>query len=151
MSSSLVHDPKNNTKEKAVANDNKNFFILVFLHLLEKHPFYLLGIPFEYFLDFSDVFQILFLMDFYLCENNVMERIELFHEEAGVEIDGTSFFRYNGFDLETLDFVAYNKATASWQSDYYGTPMSEADAKAILARYSRVDQGMQPISQLLNG
>ena len=25
MSSSLVHDPKNNTKEKAVANDNKNF------------------------------------------------------------------------------------------------------------------------------
>lgn len=30
MSSSLVHDPKNNTKEKAVANDNKNFFILVY-------------------------------------------------------------------------------------------------------------------------
>jgi len=29
--------------------------------------------------------------------------------------------------------------------------MSEADAKAILAKYSRVDQGMQPISQLLNG
>ena len=91
------------------------------------------------------------IMDFYLCENNVMERVELFHEEAGVEIDGTSFFRYNGFDLETLDFVAYSKATASWQSDYYGTTMSEADAKAILAKYSRVDQGMQPISQLLNG
>lgn len=34
MSSSLVHDPKNNTKEKAVANDNKNFFILVYsIHL----------------------------------------------------------------------------------------------------------------------
>lgn len=91
------------------------------------------------------------IMDFYLCENNVMERVELFHEEAGVEIDGTSFFRYNGFNREELDFVAYNKATASWQSDYIGTPMSEADAKAILAKYSRVDQGMQPISQLLNG
>lgn len=91
------------------------------------------------------------IMDFYLCENNVMERVELFHEEAGVEIEGTSFSRCNGFDLETLDFAAYNKATASWQSDYYGTPMSEADAKAILAKYSRVDQGMQPISQLLNG
>ena len=25
MSSSLVHDPKNNTKEKAVANDNQYF------------------------------------------------------------------------------------------------------------------------------
>lgn len=30
MSSSLVHDPKNNTKEKAVANDNKNFTHLKF-------------------------------------------------------------------------------------------------------------------------
>ena len=90
-------------------------------------------------------------MDFYLCEDNVMERVELFHKEAGVEIEGTSFFRCNGFQQEMLDFAAYNKATASWQSDYFGTPMSEADAKAILAKYSRVDQGMQPISQLLNG
>lgn len=95
--------------------------------------------------------QLLPTMDFYLCENNVMEQIELFNKEEGVEIEGTSFSRCNGFDREELDFVAYNKATASWQSDYIGTPMSEADAKAILARYSRVDQGMQPISQLLNG
>lgn len=90
-------------------------------------------------------------MDFYLCEDNVMESVELVHRGKGVEIEGTTFLRFNGFDLETLDFAAYNKATASWQSDYYGTPMSEADAKAILAKYSRVDQGMQPISQLLNG
>ena len=89
--------------------------------------------------------------DFYLCEDNIMERDELVRRGEGVEIDGTSFFRYNGFNREELDFVAYNKATASWQSDYFGTTMSEADAKAILARYSRVDQGMQPISQLLNG
>lgn len=95
--------------------------------------------------------QLLPTMDFYLCENNVMEQIELFNKEEGVEIEGTSFFRCNGFNREELDFAAYNKATASWQSDYYGTPMSEADAKAILAKYSRVDQGMQPISQLLNG
>lgn len=95
--------------------------------------------------------QLLPIMDFYLCENNVMEQIELFNKEEGVEIEGTSFSRCNGFNREELDFVAYNKATASWQSDYIGTPMSEADAKAILARYSRVDQGMQPISQLLNG
>ena len=95
--------------------------------------------------------QLLPIMDFYLCENNVMEQIELFNKEEGVEIEGTSFSRCNGFNREELDFVAYNKATASWQSDYIGTPMSEADAKAILARYSSVDQGMQPISQLLNG
>ena len=95
--------------------------------------------------------QLLSIMDFYLCENNVMEQVELFNRDEGVEIEGTRFLRCNGFDREELDFVAYNKATASWQSDYIGTPMSEADAKAILAKYSRVDQGMQPISQLLNG
>ncbi len=95
--------------------------------------------------------QLLPTTGFYLCENNVMEQIELFNKEEGVEIEGTRFLRCNGFEQETLDFVAYNKATASWQSDYLGTPMSEADAKAILAKYSRVDQGMQPISQLLNG
>ena len=95
--------------------------------------------------------QLLPTTGFYLCENNVMEQIELFNRDEGVEIEGTRFLRCNGFDREELDFVAYNKATASWQSDYIGTPMSEADAKAILARYSRVDQGMQPISQLLNG
>ena len=95
--------------------------------------------------------QLLPTTGFYLCENNVMEQIELFNRDEGVEIEGTRFLRCNGFEQETLDFVAYNKATASWQSDYIGTPMSEADAKAILARYSRVDQGMQPISQLLNG
>lgn len=95
--------------------------------------------------------QLLATTGFYLCENNVMEQIELFNRDEGVEIEGTRFLRCNGFEQETLDFVAYNKATASWQSDYIGTPMSEADAKAILAKYSRVDQGMQPISQLLNG
>lgn len=95
--------------------------------------------------------QLLPTTGFYLCENNVMEQIELFNRDEGVEIEGTRFLRCNGFEQETLDFVAYNKATASWQSDYIGTPMSEADAKAILAKYSRVDQGMQPISQLLNG
>lgn len=95
--------------------------------------------------------QLLPTTGFYLCENNVMEQIELFNRDEGVEIEGTRFLRCNGFEQETLDFVAYNKATASWQSDYIGTPMSEADAKAILAKYSRIDQGMQPISQLLNG
>ena len=95
--------------------------------------------------------QLLPTTGFYLCENNVMEQIELFNRDEGVEIEGTRFLRCNGFEQETLDFIAYNKATASWQSDYFGTTMSEADAKAILAKYSRVDQGMQPISQFLNG
>ena len=44
--------------------------------------------------------QLLPTMDFYLCENNVMEQIELFNKEEGVEIEGTSFSRCNGFNRE---------------------------------------------------
>lgn len=91
------------------------------------------------------------IWDFYLCEGNVVECDSLSCQGIGVEVDGKKFFRYDGFDRETLDFVVYNKATASWQSDYFGTPMPEADAQAILAKYPRVDQGMRPISELLNG
>ena len=61
-----------------------------FLHLLEKHPFYLLGIPFEYFLDFSDVFQILFLAllpDARSC--TVLDVVF----QANIELSGTYVFR----------------------------------------------------------
>lgn len=88
--------------------------------------------------------------DFYLCEGNVLERDDL-HQSQGVEMDGKKFFRYDGLEQETLDLVVYNKATASWQSDYYGTTITEADAQAIIAKYPRIDQGMRPISELLNG
>lgn len=68
----------------------------------------------------------------------------------GVEINGHRFRRYVGFETEALAFVAYNKATASWQGDWYhDVPMTEAEANAILAKYSRIDQGMRPISELL--
>ena len=61
-----------------------------FLHLLEEHPFYLLGIPFEYFLDFSDVFQILFLAllpDARSC--TVLDVVF----QANIELSGTYVFR----------------------------------------------------------
>ena len=68
----------------------------------------------------------------------------------GVEINGHRFQRCVGFETEALEFVAYNKATASWQGDWHNDlPMTEAEANAILAKYSRIDQGMRPISELL--
>ena len=89
--------------------------------------------------------------DFYLCEDGVLEIREDRHPDAGVEVDCSRFVRLNGFEIEELDFVAYNKATASWQGDWYGDiPMTEDAANAILAKYPRIDQGMRPISELLN-
>ena len=93
-----------------------------------------------------------FASDFYLCENGVLEHTETRHTGGiGVEIDGHEYFRYDGFEKETLDLVTYNKATASWLTDWWGDePISEDEANAILARYPRIDQGMRPISELLN-
>lgn len=87
--------------------------------------------------------------DFYLCENAVLENVST-RINYGVEIVGHTYSRCFGFQEELLDFAAYNKASTSWQSDWYDTPMSESEADAILSKYPRIDQGMQPISELLN-
>ena len=90
-----------------------------------------------------------FAWDFYLCENNVLENVSK-RGEYGVEIIGHQFQRCTNFEIELLEFAAYNKATDSWQSDWYDTPMDTTVAEAILAQYPRIDQGMRPISELLN-
>lgn len=93
-----------------------------------------------------------FASDFYLCENGVLEHVETRHAGGiGVEKDGHQFIRCTGFQQEILDFAAYNKSTASWQTDWWDEePISEEEANTILAKYPRIDQGMRPISELLN-
>ena len=90
--------------------------------------------------------------DFYLCEDGVLERVENRHTGGiGVEKNGHQFIRYSDFTQETLDFVAYNKATASWFTDWWDEePISEDEANSVLAKYPRIDQGMRPISELLD-
>lgn len=91
--------------------------------------------------------------DFYLCQGNVLEVASIHSEfkENGIEeMEEHAFYRVNQkYELEVLAYAAYNKATASWQSDRDGTPMDAAEAEAILARYPRIDQGMRPISELI--
>lgn len=93
-----------------------------------------------------------FASDFYLCENGVLENVGTRYTGGiGVEIDGHQFQRCSGMETELLEFVAYNKSTASWQGDWWGEiPMTEEEANAILAKYPRIDQGMRPISELLH-
>lgn len=90
--------------------------------------------------------------DFHLCENGVLEQVETRHNlGSGVEVDGHQFLRYVGFEKELLDFAAFNKATAGWQGDWWNEePISEAEADSILAKYPRIDQGMQPIEEFLD-
>lgn len=97
--------------------------------------------------------------DFYLCENGVLEKAETKYRDGveiggnvydHVEVTGHTYLRLNGFTEEPLEFVAYNKATAGWQGDWQGEiPLTEADANAILSKYPRLDQGMQPIAELI--
>lgn len=91
--------------------------------------------------------------DFYLCENGVLEHVQRRNDigDPGVEINGHQFQRLDGLEREELEFVAYNKATTSWQGDWYNEkPLHEEEANAILAKYPRIDQGMRPISEILN-
>ena len=93
-----------------------------------------------------------FASDFYLCEDGVIEHVDTRHAGGfGVEKNGHEFLRCDGFDEEVLDFVVYNKSTASWQTDWWDEePISEEEANAVLAKYPRIDQEMRPISELLN-
>lgn len=93
-------------------------------------------------------------MDFYLCESGVLERVSIYHDiqpdGSADEIEEHIFYRYHeDLTQEALAYAGYNKATASWQSDWDGTPMDTAEAEAILAKYPRIDQGMRPISELI--
>lgn len=88
--------------------------------------------------------------DFFLLEDNVLMERSLDRQESGVEVEIRQYIRCNGFAQETLDHIGYNKATASWQSDYFGTPLAESKAEAILSRYPLIEQEMRLISELLN-
>ncbi len=93
-----------------------------------------------------------FVSDFYLCEDGVLEKVDTRHAgDFGVEKNGHQFMRCLEFDEELYEMVVYNKATASWQTDWWDEePISEEEANAILDKYPRIDQGMRPISELLN-
>jgi len=101
---------------------------------------------------FGDITNV-YVGDFYLCEDGVLVSCSInsdYHEDPGIEVECQEFIRFNEFEREFLDLVAFNKATASWQADYYGTPVTEENVKTILARYPRIDQGMRSIDELLN-
>lgn len=93
-----------------------------------------------------------FEMDFYLCEDGVLEIVDTRRNLGiGTESNGHQFKRWVGLEAELYELVVYNKAEASWMADWWNEqPITDEEAEAILAKYPRIDQGMQPISELLN-
>lgn len=85
--------------------------------------------------------------DFHLCENGVLELVYI-RWEGGMEMDGHKFVRITEFGREVLDFFVYNKASVSWQSDWYNGEILDSEAKVVQDRYPRIDQGMMPIEDL---
>ncbi len=93
--------------------------------------------------------QLLSIGDAYLCEDGIFEQVGERQEHPGIVIDEYVFYTLDGFNRKILDYVAYDKSTTSWMSDYDFTPMSEADAQEILNQYTPIDQGLRPISELV--
>jgi hypothetical protein len=92
-----------------------------------------------------------FEMDFYLCEDGVLEIVDTRRNLGiGTESNGHQFKRWVGLDEELYELVVYNKAEASWMADWWNEqPITDEEAQAVLAKYPRIDQGMRPISELL--
>ena len=90
----------------------------------------------------------IYAKDFLLCEDGIVDHCGKRYEDPAIEIQEHEFVRMTGFEEEPLDFIAYNKSTASWECDRDGTPMETAEA--ILEKYPHIEQGMRPISELLD-
>lgn len=82
----------------------------------------------------------------YLCEGGILE--------SSWETDEYAVYGYyqikSGEDT-LLDYVTYDKAADRWANNKYaaatGDPITEAEAKAIIASYIRVELEMKPISE----
>ena len=91
-------------------------------------------------------------MDFYICEDGILERCytQLIAGGGGAEQEYHQFLKLRDFQREVLDYLIYDKATDTYYADKIGTVIPRDEAEAILAQYTRIDQDMHPISQLLN-
>lgn len=89
---------------------------------------------------------------FYLCEDNVLEVMNIRPDGlGGKEREGHQFQRIIGLEEELYELVVYSGTNGKWMADWWNEqPITDEEAEAILAKYPRIDQGMRPISELLN-
>ncbi len=86
----------------------------------------------------------------WLCENKVVEytrtRMRDFGDYYG-ELEEHEFFTFAGWETVSLEYLVYNRAAGTWQTDLDGTAISEAEAQAIFAKYPRVEVNFLPVSE----
>ena len=87
--------------------------------------------------------------EYYPCEENVLEYCDIVNMFGGVEKVEHLYFRFGARGLEPIAYIAYNKATASWERDREGTPITEAEAMAVMERYPRISVGFHPLEELI--
>lgn len=87
--------------------------------------------------------------DFYLCEDNILEKGYLLQLSPGEEAEFHNYFRLNGPAIENLDCLCYNKSTASWTADVGGAPLTPQQVQAIMDSHPRILPEMHPVSDLM--
>lgn len=84
----------------------------------------------------------------YLCENGVTE---VFWDADDYNYIVHGYYKLEGGEVTLLDYVCYDKAADCWANCKYaatwGDPITEAEAKEIIASYVRVDLELRPMSE----
>ncbi len=88
---------------------------------------------------------------FYLCEEDVLESYSWSGSQVG---EGTQeehvFCRLKDREMEILDSIIYLRATDSWVSGEDYSSISLEEVQAVMDKYPRIEQGMRPISELMD-
>lgn len=85
----------------------------------------------------------------YLCENGIVEGCSTFSDEGNQRADHL-FYTMNGMERTYLDYVRHDLSADTWGEWENGPELTESEAKAILAKYKRIDVGLRPISELVH-
>lgn len=85
-----------------------------------------------------------------VCQNNVIEQIQETISDRYEEGLIYQYHKSSGHTLQTLAMISYNRATDKWTDELNNIPITEAEAKAMMDKYPRIELELHPIEELLN-
>lgn len=83
--------------------------------------------------------------NFYICDDHKIDSLLYTADANGAEKVKHTFIHLDAGKQEALESLVYDKATASWQTDFAGTAMDQNKAESILQKYPHIELEFRPI------